>query len=217
LDWQSNQIDLLFTRQDIGYPLAVLPGTKIFPIESIIGFMEVTKTLDKKKLENDFKKIASLKHRVQRHYTIPTNVARRMGIIPSTETQTDQEQLMDRITRVSIKTSDLEPRFFYFAFSTYWKNIPIICKNISDVGKKYKVHLHGMLILNTGYYKHTPTDDPRTAYNVSYIKEMPSAFITFIHELIDALQTFSIVPETATVPLASYHFSKVDYHEWKNK
>jgi hypothetical protein len=213
-NWQSNQIHLLFTRQDIGHPLAVFPGTKIFPIESVIGFMEVTKSIDSEKLALDFRKISELKHRVKRRYTIPTNVAREMGVLPKVENQTEKDLLNDRITRVRIESADLEPRFFYFAFSTSWKKLETICRNLALIGKKEKVHLHGMLILNTGYFKHTPTNDPQKAYRISYINRFPAAYIAFIHDLVDSLQTFTIVPETAAVPLSDYHLIDARYSIW---
>ncbi len=216
-NWQSNQIDLLFTRQDTGHPLAVFPGTKVFPIESVVGFMEITKKINKKKLQLDFEKVVDLKHKKSRFYTLPTNVARTMGILPPKENPTAQDILNDRISRVPIVSTDLEPRFFYFAFSTDWKKSKTICKNIAAVGKKQKVHLHGMLILNTGYFKHTPTSDPKTAYRISYITDFPGAYIAFIHDLIDALQTFTIVPETATVPISKYHLLETKYDQWNPK
>lgn len=216
-NWESSQIDLLLTRQDTGHPLAVFPGTKVFPIESVIGFIEVTKVLNRQKLEDDFKKVKDLKHRVKRHYTLPRNIARMMGILPKVENQSEEEILKDRITRVGIQSMDCEPRFFYFAFSTEWKKTKTICENIASVGRKYQTHLHGMLILDTGYFKHTPTSDPKTAYEISYVTDVPSAFIMFMHDLIDALQTFTIVPEQATVPLSEYNLVKARYQKWKAK
>lgn len=214
-NWESSQIDLLLTRQDTGHPLAVFPGTKVFPIESVIGFIEVTKMLDRQKLEDDFQKVKDLKHMVKRHYTVPTNIARMMGVLPKVEDQSEEELLRDRITRVAIQSMDLEPRFFYFAFSTEWKKTKTICENIASMGQKHRTHLHGMLLLDTGYFKHTPTSDPKTAYEISYVTDIPSAFIMFVHDLIDALQTFTIPPEQATVPLSEYNLVKAKYQKWK--
>ena len=58
--WQSRQIDILFTRQDVCHPLAVFPDSKVFPLEAIIGFLEVTKSINKGKLIEDFNKVADL-------------------------------------------------------------------------------------------------------------------------------------------------------------
>ncbi len=215
--WQSRQIDILFTRQDVCHPLAVFPDTKVFPIESIVGFMEVTKTIDRAKLTKDFKKVADLKHKVRRHFRMPTATARQFGLLrDSPPPQSEKEVLRERITRIVIELNDLEPRFFYFAFTSKWKNIESICQNLASVGRELGVHLHGMMILDRGYFKHTPTDDPQTAYRISYLTDPNQAYIMFIHDIIDSLQTFDQVPSSAAIPLDLYNLVKADYHEYRD-
>ena len=58
--WQSNQIDLLLFRSDICYPIATHQEFKVFPVESVISFMEVTSNLTPGKLLEDYEKVADL-------------------------------------------------------------------------------------------------------------------------------------------------------------
>ena len=47
--WQSNQIDVLLSRSDICYPLATHHEYKVYPLESVISFVEVTSDLTRAK------------------------------------------------------------------------------------------------------------------------------------------------------------------------
>jgi len=214
-NWESHQTDLLFTHKVAAHPLAVFPGSKVFPLETIIGFMEVTKRLSRSKLFEDFKKISPLKHMDNRYYIIPTNRAREFGFLPKLNNPSPEELLRDRISRVKINISDLQPRFFYFAFTSTWHKPISICKNLAEAGRKHDIHLHGMLVLDSGYYKHTPRASDSTPYGVSFINKMPNAFIVFIHDLIDSLQTFSEPPPGASIPVVDYGVIRENYNKFQ--
>ena len=141
--------------------------------------------------------------------------ARQIGLLKDIPIpQTEKDILRERISRVDVTLSDLEPRFFYFAFTTEWKTLKSICGNLADAGKDLGVHLHGMMILDKGYFKHTPTDDPSTAYQISYILEPKQAFIVFIHDIIDSLQTFDPIPPGATIPIDRYNLLGATYQTY---
>lgn len=202
LEWQSPQLDILLTRKDIGHPLAVLPGSKVFPIEAVIGAMEVTKTLTKKKLKEDFEKVRLLKQRVKRTYIFPYLTAVNLGFIKKSEDELSEEE--KRTKRVSLSFQGLQPRFYYFAFGSNWKNIKTICRNIKEVGEATKVHLHGMFVLDHGFFLHKPFGN----FEVFHTGRMPDAFVLFLNNIIESLQSFTDIPYMATIPLNLY--AKVD-------
>jgi hypothetical protein len=210
LEWQSPQLDILLTRKDLGHPLAVLPGSKVFPIEAVIGAMEVTKTINKKKLKEDFEKVHLLKTRVKRTYILPLTVALQFGLIKPDEkiAQMTQEKIK---TSCVYKTFDsLQPRFYYFAFGSNWKNVKTICRNFKEVGKATGAHCHGMFVLGKGYFYHKPYGD----FKVMYTDRMPDAFVLFLNNVIESLNSFTHIPYMASIPLSQYAKVDTSMSEW---
>ena len=208
LSWQSRQIDVLLTRKDIGQALAVLPGSKVFPIEALVGFMEVTQTLNKKKLAKDFEKVRDLKQKARRTYIVPYTFAKAMGL-PVDKTINEAGH-NTRLLKVEYAIEDLEPRFFYFAFSSQWKKTEVICKNLKEMGARLGVHCHGLFILDRGYFLHQPYGD----YRVLYRTDLPDAFVLFLNNIIEALNSFTVVPSVATIPIARYASVEERYEEY---
>lgn len=208
LQWRSHSVDILFTYGDSGLVLSSQPNTKVFPLESALGFMEVTKTISHSKLREDFDKVKELKHQVRRYCLSSISRARELRIpdldqhLANLGIDSEKEQKFGRNYRIVIPYNDLEPRFYYFAYTTEdWTNPETICQNISDASQEYAVHLHGLLILNKGLFqRNTGTD----GIVYEYTEDLDDAFTLFMHSLIDSLMTFVKIPEGTSIPLDIY-------------
>ena len=228
-DWHCPQLDLIFSHQHDGYPLAVFPGTKVFPREAVIGYMDVTKRMTLCKLMSDFKKARDIQEKTMKIFQIPSNIAtlmqgpikrtnpavakaRRLAYLPKKQGRlTSIKQMEQRIGRREISGGDLPPRFFSFAFTSEWSNVETICKNLALAGSKYEPHLHGMLVLDKGLFVHTPSAIKQEKYRLLYLDDIPSAFMLFIHTLIDSLITSDSIPSHGVIPLDKYNFVQRDY------
>lgn len=115
-DWESHELDLIFTNDWYSQPLAVYPTHSIFPIEAVIGIMEVTKTFSQKKMRKDFAKAEEVQRCVGGNWDVSLNVVRHL--IPPEKLPPLKNEMADRITQVRIHWGDLHPRFFYFAASS---------------------------------------------------------------------------------------------------
>lgn len=198
-EWQSSQIDLLLTRKDFGHPLAVFPETKIYPIEAVIGFVEVTKRIDKRKLLEDFGKVKDLKQKTKRTYVLPYSFARAAGM-PGTDSPPDSS---DMLKKVYATISDLEPRFFYFAFESDWTEPASLCRVFQAAGEELGVHCHGLFVPQFGFFMHKAVQTPPSRHVVEYMTAMPDAFIAFLSQVLGALQSFTVVPSNAGIPLST--------------
>jgi hypothetical protein len=103
--------------------------------------------------------------------------------------------------RVVVPYNDLEPRFYYFAYSTTWCDPETICQNIHEVIEDFGVHLHGMLILDKGFFR-KGTGSEEIKY--IYMQDLDQAFVIFMHSFIDSLMTFVKIPEGTSIPLDIY-------------
>ena len=209
-DWQSNQIDLLLTRSDFGHPLAVFPETKVFPIEAVVGFVEVTKRIDKRKMEEDFRKVKELKLKTKRTYVFPYSFAKAMGML-GTEAPPDSS---DVLKKVYVTFTDLEPRFFYFAFERDWAEATSLCRTLQATGEQIGVHCHGLFVPEFGFFMHKAESEPPSKHTVKYITAMPDAFIAFLSQLLEALQSFTLIPSNAAIPLDRYGAISSQFAEW---
>ncbi len=199
--WESSEIDIVLTNKEWGSPLAITKEYKVFPIETIMGIILITGYLDGDKLEEDFEVANQLQKLKTRYYDIPITIAEgiaeKLGISLDGHIHPD---LDIRNQRVTINITDLPPRFFYIAYKTEWKRDKTIIKNIENVlEKKNDVVLHGMYILNQGFYRSTP--GKRLSVDSD---TRPEAFLTFLHVLLDSLHTFNYPPPLATLPLNLY-------------
>lgn len=211
-DWQSNQIDLLITRKDIGYPLAVFPGNEIYPIEAVVGFVEVTRTLNAAKLEEDFEKVRDLKRRTSRTYVYPYSYAKAAGIVPRTASEP-----ADSLKKVVLTTKDLEPRFYYFAFTTDWKKPESLCKVLQGTGNKLGVHCHGVFIPDFGFFMHQAVASGPSNHDVKYVLDPADAFITFLSVFLESLQTFTDPSPVASIPFDQYGLSPGEFFEYNGR
>ncbi len=195
--WESNEIDIVLTNQNWGSPLAITKEYKVYPIESVMGIMLVTGSLNSKKLKDDFEIAQAVQRLKTRRYEIPLMIAEKYGmpleghIIPKIDI---------RNQRVHVQITDLSPRFFYFSYSSDWEREKTICKNIEQALREQNdVVLHGMYILEKGFFRSVPGERTSVEYD-----NRAESFLTFLHVLLDSLHTFSIPPELATLPLSLY-------------
>jgi len=209
-DWQSNQIDLLLTRSDFGHPLAVFPETKVYPIEAVVGFVEVTKRVDKRKLEEDFRKVRDLKQKTQRTYVLPYSFAKTMRM-PGTEAPPDPS---DMLKKVYATFTDLEPRFFYFAFESDWTEATSLCRVLQETGEEMGVHCHGLFVPEFGFFMHKAVFEPPSRHAVKYLTAMPDAFTAFLSQILEALQSFTVIPSNAAIPLDRYTVTSSQFRDW---
>jgi hypothetical protein len=207
LKWKSHSMDILFTHGDSGLVLSSQPNTKVFPLESVLGFMEVTKTIDRQKLREDFEKVQELKHQVRRYCWCSVAKAESMGAFniedycAKMNIPVERAKKFGRNWRVVVQYNDLEPRFYYFAYSTTWRDPETICQNIHEAIEDFGVHLHGMLILDKGFFRRG-TGSEEVGY--TYTQDLDQAFVDFMHSLIDSLMTFVKIPEGTSIPLDIY-------------
>jgi hypothetical protein len=195
--WESNEIDIIFTNNQWGSPIAVTNEYKVYPLESIIGLLEVTSNINRTKLNKDFLKVKDTLSLVKRYYNVSLPVAKSLGF---TIDDSKYENISERNLRATITQSDLQPRFFYFAYSSNWVNINTIISNLENSLRTYSnVVLHGMYIIDIGFFRSKPGERTTIDYDTS-----SNSFITFLHVLIDALHTFTKPPMTATIPYYLY-------------
>ena len=57
-----------------------------------------------------------------------------------------------------------------------------------------------MLILDKGLFRVQPSN-PNV---IEYETRKPNALISYLHEIIDSLETFSLIPQQASIPLSEY-------------
>ena len=184
LKWKSHSVDILFTHGDSGLVLSSQPNTKIFPLESVLGFMEVTKTIDREKLREDFDKAQELKHQVRRYCWCSIAKAEALGLdleeyCARAKMSLEQARKFGRNYRVVLPYNDLEPRFYYFAYSTTWCDPETICQNNHEASEDFGVHLHGMLILDKGFFRRD-TGSEKAVYQ--YTEDLDEAFALFMRK-----------------------------------
>lgn len=205
--WQSKQIDILFTLNDQGFPLATLLSCKVFPIEAVLGVMEITKSLNKNKIAEDFKKVSSLleKHKRFASTSVSDHIEKLESLRHCVDDK-DKEQFEaalenlkiikePRNQRMIVEYGDMPPRFFYFAVNSI-KDPKILLDHIKKNAEAYNIKIHGMFILdqrmfitNVGEYQ--------------YYKDEHQAFPFFINRLIDSLITYGDIP--GVIPFDRYY------------
>jgi len=185
--WQSNQIDVLMTRSDICYPIAVHNEYSIFPLETVISFMEVTSNLTKGKLREDYEKVEELQRLHKRLYYLPEPPA--------------------SVRLYNTGNHAVRPRFYYFAFSTDRKD-ESIAQAMLDLSNEYRIQLHSLFVLNPGYCflmpNSTPGDDPPYQKIVKETNARKSIII-FLQHILVSLQTADFIPPNASIPFAEYY------------
>lgn len=208
----DRQLDVIFTYGDTGLALATQPNAKVFPLEAVIGVMEVTTFLDNKKLKTDIKKVKGVKSRDKRYCV--ASIARLRQLTRDRGMELDLEsaaadlgipvnelQRGERNYTAVMRYGDLQPRFYYLASTSVWRTPGTVCKNISAASKKHHVHLHGMMILDLGFFRQRPAADPP---EFEYIDDPDRAFHVFISQLVSSLMTFDKLPEGTSIPLDAY-------------
>ncbi len=215
--WKDDrQIDVLFTYGDTGLVLSPEQNLKVFPLESILGFMEVTTNLSAEKLHEDFEKVSGLKRQVQRYCYCSVEIAQKYNFLDDESYERLPEicRKFPRNHSIIVEYNDLEPRFYYFAATSKWKKSDTICKNLKQASTNFGVHLHGMLILDQGFFRISPTVG---SSQVDYIDDPEVAMGRFMHGLIDSLNTFAKIPPGTTIPLDAYlGIHEVQMKQWSS-
>ncbi len=186
LDWQSSQIDIIISRSDICHPIAVHQQYRVFPIESVISFMEVTSNLTPAKLTEDYEKVAELQRLNNRTYYVPDPPA--------------------GIKYYFANETAVHPRFYYFAFSTECGNERISQKMI-ELSNDYGVQLHALYVLKPSACFFMPNanagDGP--LYKVTTETNPRDAIVGFLQHILISLQTADFIPQNASIPFGAYY------------
>jgi hypothetical protein len=178
--WRSNQIDILLGRNDICYPIAVHNEYRVYPIESIISFVEVTSNLTKGKLREDYEKVADLQRLHKRMYYIPMPPA---GVAP-------------------YPTDAVHPRFYYFAFSTD-SSVDTLSRWLLEMSNEYRTQLHALFVLTPSVCLVMPNAEPD--YDRLIPETRPQfAISVFLQHILMGLQTADFIPANASLPLTDY-------------
>jgi hypothetical protein len=184
--WQSNQIDIILSRSDICYPIAVLDQYSVFPIESVVSFVEVTSNLTPGKLLEDFEKVAELQRLCNRIYYVPGPLS--------------------TITPYFASESAVHPRFYYFAFSTSCST-ELIEKTMIDLGNDYGIQLHALYVLkpSTCYMMPNARVGVIPPFDKVITETDPhNSIVSFMQHILISLQTADFIPPNASIPFAEY-------------
>ena len=185
--WQSNQIDILVCRSDICYPIAVHREFSVYPLESLISFIEVTSNLTRGKLREDYEKVAVLQRLHKRMYFLPRPPA---GVRPYYAFDTA-----------------VHPRYYTFAFSTRLSPVQMRDSMLS-LSNEYHTQLHCMFVLQPGYciVMSNANRNVQPSYQVAEIIDNPrDAIVAFLEHLLSALQTADFIPPNASLPFSAYY------------
>ena len=184
--WQSNQIDILLSRSDICYPIAVHQQYNVYPLESVISFMEVTSNLTKGKLREDYEKVAELQRQHKRLYAIPDPPVG-VALYPA--------------------YNATHPRFYYFAFESSTRDQNRIAENMLELSNQYHIQLHALFVLKPGWCFIMPNavlDSDRPYQTVILKNTLPNSLISFLEHILVSLQTADFIPQNASIPFSLY-------------
>ena len=185
--WRSNQIDILLSRNDICYPLAIHHEYKVYPLESIISFMEVTSNLTSAKMREDYEKVTELQRLNKQLYFVPK--------VPAGVNQW-------------LAYNAPRPRFYYFAYSTEWSEKETVKRNLLKLSNDYRIQLHATFVLDHGWWFMMPNATPgaKTPYSdLHIIDSMPDSFIAFLQHVLLNLQTADFIPPNGSIPFSYYY------------
>lgn len=186
-EWLSNQIDIIITRRDICYPIAVHQEYSVYPLESVISFLEVTSNLTKGKLLEDYEKVTELQRIHKRLYYVPVPPAG-IGAYPT-------------------ENKAVHPRFYYFAFSTSCSQ-ELIEHYLLELSNKYRIQLHSLFVLKPGYCFVMPNAVAGAEIPYQSIKaetKPRDSIIAFLQHILTVLQTADFIPHNASIPFAQYY------------
>lgn len=208
LDWISAQIDIILTHKNQGFPLVTSLSSKVFPLEAVLGIIEVTKTLSKKKIEEDFKKISSLmKMKTRKNLLTGTNAVTFLEASLNSDISDEEKKRCDELlhninnktnprnVRVDYLYNDMQPRFYYFAVDSNVKNATLL-KHIKRYSDENSIIIHGLYVLKRGLFVNNLCSE------ISYVENKETSFISFIHGIIDGLITYGDLP--GIIPFNEY-------------
>jgi hypothetical protein len=184
--WQSNQIDIILSRSDICYPISVQHQYSVFPIESVVSFMEVTSNLTPAKLHEDYEKVAELQRLSNRLFYIPDPPA--------------------GIKAYSVTENAVHPRFYYFAFETTC-SMELITQTLLELSNEYRIQLHALYILRPSACFIMPNAIPNeeNPYQQIFQESNPrNAIVAFLQHVLVSLQTADFIPPNASIPFGEY-------------
>lgn len=167
--------DLVIYRPDISGPLSKIDSFFVFPLECVVGAIEITSYLDEKKMKTDIDKLTKLRLMNRRYYWLSTG----------------------SVTHAPVYETDIiTPRCFMFAAEVKWKKEITFAKHLQkilkDTGKR-EVHIHAIYAGNCGYFDVRPRGsnlDP--FFTIGYEKKNP--LLTFINQVAVSVHRFPTMP-----------------------
>ncbi len=134
-DKQSAAIDRVIWSRSHCPPLVHNPGHSIFPVECVVGGIEVTMALNATKLRTDVSRLAAMRE------------MRQMGFLTSVPGST---------TRATIdhKKSSIAFRTFIIGYpsDSMWK-AQTIAETFFDLQRQFKTTVHGLYVLGIGFFR----------------------------------------------------------------
>lgn len=166
--------DLVIYRPDICGPLSKMDTFFVFPLECVVGAIEITSNLDETKLKKDINRLNKLRLMKRRYYWLSTG----------------------SITHASVYETDIiTPRCFMFAAEIKWKNDKTFAKHfqntLKDTGTN-EAHIHAIYtpIACFGVQSRKLSSDP--LFTIWREKEYP--LLTFINNVEININRFPMEP-----------------------
>ncbi len=167
--------DLVIYRPDICGPLSKIDSFFVFPLECVVGAIEITSYLNDKKLKEDVSKLTKLRLMKHRYYWLSTG----------------------SITHAPVYETDIiTPRCFMFAAEVQWKKDITFAKRfqkiLKDIGTT-EAHIHAIYAGACGCFgvqSRCSQSDP--LFTIWQKKENP--LLTFINNVVISIHRFPIKP-----------------------
>lgn len=188
----SSQIDIIIYDALRSGPIMNLGSCRVYPIESVYGYIEVKTSIGSTKLKECVEQSKKLRDMKIRKFYIP--ISRNRAII----------QCID----------DLPIRSFFFALGREKKFDDKIEEIISSHAKEIgdEAHIHGMYVAESGYYesKSCESNDDNLKYSVS--SEPNNALALFKWKLLYHISRFPRYNSRGT-PAVDLYFNAINKHD----
>jgi Domain of unknown function (DUF6602) len=131
---QSPAIDRVIFDKAAAPPLMYDPAHSIFAIESVCGLVEITMSLDTRKLREDIERMAPIKAMTTRRYLVP---------VPGTTTQVTSQEIEELSPRSYVIGLPADPKWSPETIAAALRQIQL------DLG--LSTHVHGLYRLPTRF------------------------------------------------------------------
>jgi Domain of unknown function (DUF6602) len=171
--------DLIIYSPDICGPLSTIGSHSIFPLECIVGAIEATASINKRKMKKDVDKLTRLRLMNRKFYWLSTG-------------STTHEAVYEKI--------EITPRCFIFAAESHWKTIETCAKDLQELlieTHEKEAHIHGLYIRNLGFFDVEPRQNELLFFTIRCKKENP--LLTFIEQVRISIYRFPKVSDISRV------------------